>query len=69
MAGKAKRETAQEQSERFIKAAQDMIDADELSPTADAVERVMSVVVRLRRDWFEGSDQECPPSELGPQGD
>lgn len=69
MAGKAKRETAQEQSERFMKAAQDMIDAGELSPTDDPIKRVMKGVARLRRDWFEGLDPECPPSEPDPQGD
>ncbi len=35
MAGKTKQETAQEQSERFMMAAQDTIDAGELSLTAD----------------------------------
>lgn len=69
MAQKAERETAQEQSERFIKAAQGMIDAGELSPAADPLELVMKGVARLRRDWFEGVDPECPPSEPDPQGD
>lgn len=69
MPEKAKQETAKEQSARFVKAAQDMIDAGELSPTADSVERVMKGVARLRRDWFEGADSECPPSEPGPRGD
>lgn len=63
MPKRKKGETSAEQSERFKKLAQDMIDAGELSPTEDGVDRVMKGVARLRADWFAGGDQEYPPSE------
>ncbi len=46
MPKKKKRETQKEQSARFKKAVQDMIDAGELNPTEadDAFERLMTAV-------------------------
>lgn len=64
MPKKAKVETQKDQSERFKKALQDMIDAGELSPTeADAnFDRLMSNVANQQQRWLEGEeDQESPP--------
>lgn len=57
-------ESPEQQAERFKRAVQAMVDAGELNPAeADAAfDRVMSGVANLRRDWFQGGeDQENPP--------
>ena len=49
MAKKAKQESQAEQSERFLKTVQEIVDAGELSPTEadERFERVMAKVARL----------------------
>lgn len=64
MPKKIERETAEQQSERFKRDAQKLIDADELNPTeADkAFDRVMYGVARKRQEWLgDEQDQETPP--------
>jgi hypothetical protein len=62
MPKKRKIETSEQQSARFNKAVQDMVDAGELNPIeADAkLDQAMGGVARLRQEWFDGDeDQEA----------
>lgn len=64
MPKKKSTETPEQQAERFKQAVQAMVDAGEIDPAeADiAFDKAMSGVVKLRRDWFQGGeDQENPP--------
>jgi hypothetical protein len=64
MPRKKAKETQEQQSERFRRAAQELIDAGELSPTdaADRLDKAMGGVAKLRQEWLQGeSDQESPP--------
>lgn len=66
MPKKISEETPEQQSERFKKAVQGMVDAGELNPTeADAnFDRVIGRIAEQREKWFSGEgDQANPPSE------
>lgn len=63
-------ETAAQQAERFRAAAQEQINAGELSSTDEGLERIMRGVARLRQGWFDGEeDQEYSSSKPDPPND